>query len=194
MCFTSGGPWQNPFIPEPFPAAGSAAVYTLGQKAKGSVDSITIPMATTFASASAPPSPASASASAPAANAAFTVLLSLDDPLLEVELHVSSPAPPAAPGGGSQCFWRKHLRVGGGRIAPSRASPLLVHAHIAAHSPEDADWRSALRLGKEAFPRFFHPVNPAVVEYEGLAGYSWNLEQYDRERAQSLGFKTTTGT
>ena len=72
MCFGGGASWQNPFVTEPMPAAGSSNVYDLGEVGAGAIDAISIPMVTMIA---------------PSGGA--TIMLSPEDPLLEVFLTVN---------------------------------------------------------------------------------------------------------
>jgi hypothetical protein len=147
MCFGKGE-WENPLSSEPMPSA--PVKYGLGETGAGAVDGISIPMATVL---SAQPSNEAASFGG------ATLLLSPEDPMLEVFLTTDST---------SHTFSRQYLRF-------STAAPISFSMHIVAHAPP-AGFRNGLAFARDAFPRFFLPINPKVAAYEGLGSYSWNLE------------------
>lgn len=152
--------WRNPMVPEPLP--DESTYYRYGALGRNCTDVFTVPIVTTYAAHS---------------NAAVSVALSVDDPLLEIGLTV-------APSGMS--YRRELLRLGQGR-------DVEFTAHIVGHA---ADWRPALQFMVDEFADYFvSPIDPdKLTDYEGLGAYTWTgaggTKPYNATRAKAIGFKT----
>ena len=143
--------WQNPLVPEPL----LPAFYEYGKLGRNANDSFSIPLGSVLD---------------PTADAAVTLALSVDDPMLEVAFETLS---------SGVRFRREFLRLG--------PAPVRFTAHLVGHR---ADWRPALHFMLKAFPDYFVSTVEGLDDFEGLGGYTWNLTQLDPEHGRKLGFKT----
>lgn len=152
---TAPGPhWQNPLLAEPLPV--SHRFYRYGALGRNATDVISIPLISVLD---------------PAADTAVSLVLSVDDPLLEVALEIFP--------NGVQ-FRRELLRLGGGR-------DVTFTAHIVGHR---ADWRPALNFMVKAFAAYFVSGVEDIETFEGLGGYTWNMSVLNASHGRRLGFKT----
>eukprot|EP00041_Stephanoeca_diplocostata_P027866 m.777446 g.777446 ORF g.777446 m.777446 type:complete len:964 (-) comp23264_c0_seq2:304-3195(-) len=158
MCFTTG-PWRMPMRMIPFTTAGS---WRYGA-ASGTMDSMTIPIATVAATDARDATPVG-----------FSLALDPADNLLELELSRND----------DTIAFARLLQ----RLDPEHpGDPIAFTAHIVGHKP---GWRAGLHWYTTAFSRFFLPKVGNIVDFEGLGSYSWYQGMYNATRATALGFKT----
>ena len=164
MCF-GGTPWAEPFTAAPLPPAGGPPLLLrYGNLDTGPphapfgvvADSVTLPLLSVQRAAD---------------DAGFTLLLSPEDPTMELLLRAS---------GGALHALRLFHRLAAG------APPVAFTCRLRAHA---ADWRPALAFWAAAHPAFVEPHVAGMQRFEGLGGYSWQAPT-NATYAASVGFKT----
>jgi hypothetical protein len=107
----------------------------------------------------------------PQADAAFSLVLSPEDDLLELWLKLRQR--------GEISFRRVNHRLGGGRTV--RFAMDLV--------PHRADWRGGLGWLTRRYPAFFDPPNPRADALAGCAAYSGSEQPFDADKLRRMAFR-----
>ena len=97
----------------------------------------------------------------------ITLSLSPEDPLLELDLELSST---------KLDFQRQLLRI-------SNKATVQFSAEISAHA---GCWRPGLKLFAQTYSSFFDPWVAHAADFEGLGSYSWNQDAYNVTYAKSV--------
>jgi len=103
-------------------------------------------------------------------DAGFSLVLSLDDVLLDMSLETDE--------SGDIVFSRTNHRI-------SRSVPVKFSLDIVAH---EADWRPGLRWMVSRYPEFFEPVNPMVHEIAGCCSYARRADGFDPDKLKAMGY------
>jgi hypothetical protein len=148
-------PWSDPLVFRPF----ANAVWTYGSVrdfVPFSGDFICMPVAM---------------AAEPDADAALSLVLSLEDTILDLSLVTTA--------SGTLAFTRTRHRLGGDK--PVRfAMDLVGHA---------ADCRAALGWMAKRYPRYFDPVNPQADAIAGCGAYSGDENPVDVAKLKRMAFR-----
>lgn len=144
--------WRDPLVMHPFRAVRWSNIETRGRDGQGLI----IPLATM---------------AEPALDFGFSVVQSLEDDILDLNLAISPE--------GLVRFEHLNHRLGGGRTV--RFTFDIV--------PHEADWRGGLRWAVQRYPHFFDPPNPAVHEMAGCGAYSSYQGELDVAKLKQMGFR-----
>ena len=107
----------------------------------------------------------------PQSDAAFSLVLSPEDDLLELRLTMRQR--------GEISFRRSNHRLGGNRTV--RFAMDLV--------PHGADWRGGLGWMVQRYPEFFNPPNPRADVMAGCAAYSGSEQSFDTDKLRRMAFR-----
>ncbi len=148
-------PWSDPLVLRPF----ANAVWTFGSVRDDipySGDFICMPLAMVGEAEQ---------------DAALSLALSLEDPLLDLSLVTTA--------GGALAFTRTRHRLGEDRLVRF-AADLVGHA---------ADWRASLNWYAQRYPRYFDPVLTRADEMAGCGAYSGDEDPIDVAKLKRMAFR-----